>query len=456
MATRKRTETATQVRSAASQTESAVLAASRPGSVHTIALRVPVAIRGHGGRPTAPQVPLLPVFIAGEENRFVWFACQSPVGQIAPPVSDASPVSEEIAAPVIAEVAHSQNNSSQSGGIASLVDENRWGLIAMSPVLLVGPSGCGKTAIATHLATRILDEVAPAPAPPAPEPKGGPASNSAARSTTSLFMPGVDFARYYARAVDSDEITRFRRDIDSAPVLVIDDVHLMAGKPASQDELASRIENRSRSGRPTILTSRRLPTQVAGLRPLLVSRMLPGLTIPIRQPGNEARRELLLEFSRRRQLAIGDDELDLLCEGLEADLPARNLDSAMAHVDLYCRMKGCSANVHAVRAAIGSIQPTSDLSTDRVAKVVSRRYKLKLSDLKSGTRRQEVVRARSLAMYLTRQLTGSSYHQIGKYFGGRDHTTVLHACRKTESMIQEDTELRVTADEVTDQLKATG
>jgi chromosomal replication initiator protein len=59
-------------------------------------------------------------------------------------------------------------------------------------------------------------------------------------------------------------------------------------------------------------------------------------------------------------------------------------------------------------------------------------------------------------MYLTRQLTGSSYHQIGKYFGGRDHTTVLHACRKTESMIQEDTELRVTADEVTEQLKATG
>ncbi|HBJ38837.1 MAG TPA: chromosomal replication initiator DnaA [Planctomycetaceae bacterium] len=329
----------------------------------------------------------------------------------------------------------------------------------MSPVLLVGPSGCGKTAIATHLATRILDEVAPsvpATQSPAIQSGGSPTSNTAARSTTSLFMPGVDFARYYARAVDSDEITRFRRDIDSAPVLVIDDVHLMVGKPASQDELASRIENRSRSGRPTILTSRRLPTQVAGLRPLLVSRMLPGLTIPIRPPGREARRELLLEFSRRRQLAIGDDELDMLCDALEVDLPARNLDSAMAHVDLYCRMKGCPPNVHAVRAAIGSIQPTSDLSTDRVAKVVSRRYKLKLSDLKSGTRRQEVVRARSLAMYLTRQLTGSSYHQIGKYFGGRDHTTVLHACRKTESMIQDDTELRVTADEVTEQLKATG
>jgi chromosomal replication initiator protein len=296
------------------------------------------------------------VFIAGEENRFVWFACQSPIGQIAPPASVSA---------ASAEIAELDDDASQVGSAPRLVDENRWGLIAMSPILLVGPSGCGKTAIATHLATRILDEVAPAiPASESAADSNGPtASNSAARSTTSLFMPGVDFARYYARAVDSDEIARFRRDIDSAPVLVIDDVHLMVGKPASQDELASRIENRSRSGRPTILTSRRLPTQVAGLRPLLVSRMLPGLTIPIRQPGNEARRELLLEFSRRRQLAIGNDELDLLCEGLEADLPARNLDSAMAHVDLYCRMKGCGANVHAVRAAIGSIQPTSDLST---------------------------------------------------------------------------------------------
>jgi len=443
MAIRKRTESPAQPPIAATQTKSVALAASRPGCVQTIALRVPSAIRGHGGRPSAPHVPLLPVFIAGEENRFVWFACQSPIGQIAVTPRELSPTGDETAAQVPSDSSETLNSA----------EDNRWGLIAMSPLLLVGPSGCGKTVIATHLATRILDEIAPLSVA---QSGGSPVSNTAGRSTTSLFMPGVDFARYYARAVDSDEITRFRRDIDSAPVLVVDDVHLMVGKPASQDELASRIESRSRSGRPTILTSRRLPTQVAGLRPLLVSRMLPGLTIPIRQPGAEARRELLLEFSRRRQLAIGDDELDLLCEGLEADLPARNLDSAMAHVDLYCRMKGCPANIHAVRAAIGSIQPTSDLSTDRVAKIVSRRYKLKLSDLKSSTRRQEVVRARSLAMYLTRQLTGSSYHQIGKYFGGRDHTTVLHACRKTESMIQEDTELRVTADEVTEQLKATG
>lgn len=420
------------------------------GSVRTIGLRVPMSIRGHAGRPTAPSMPLVPVFYAGEENRFLWFVCQSPVG--------CRPRGEETVAGEAATEAGSGSGAVDAGGqtrgLSPDSDGDQWGLITMSPLLLVGPAGCGKTAIATHLATRMLDSVL---SDSGPTPGGDRDSRSkpSARAAISLFMPAVDFARYYARAVDSDEITRFRRDIDQAPVLVIDDVHLMVGKTASQDELAGRIESRSKACRPTILTSRRLPTQVAGLRPLLVSRMLPGLTVPIRQPGAEARYQLLAEFARRCQLELGDDGLELLCGGLEADLSARHLEAAVAHVDLYCRMNACQPNVHAVRSAILSMSPTSDLSTDRVAKLISRRYKLKLSDLKSGTRRQEVVRARSLAMYLTRQLTGSSYHQIGKYFGGRDHTTVLHAVRKTESMLQSDSDLRVTADEIKEQLKAT-
>jgi chromosomal replication initiator protein len=427
------------------------------GSVRTIALRVPATIRGHAGRPTAPSVPLVPVFIAGEENRFLWFVCQSPIG--CPPRGGQSVAGDSALPNEAGSVASDGVAEATTAGFPAAGDDNdQWGLITMSPLLLVGPAGCGKTAIATHLATRMLESVLSEPTASTASLPGGDRDSRpkpSARSTISLFMPAVDFARYYARAVDSDEITRFRRDIDQAPVLVIDDVHLMVGKTASQDELAGRIESRSKAGRPTILTSRRLPTQVAGLRPLLVSRMLPGLTIPIRQPGAEARYRLLAEFARRCRLELGDEELQLLCGGLDADLSARHLEAAVAHVDLYCRMNACPPNVHAVRSAILSMTPTNDLSTDRVAKLISRRYKLKLSDLKSGTRRQEVVRARSLAMYLTRQLTGSSYHQIGKYFGGRDHTTVLHAVRKTESMLQSDSDLRVTADEIKEQLKAT-
>jgi len=186
------------------------IAAPRPQRVQTVALRVPSAIRGNGGRPLAPHSPLLPVFIAGPENRFVWFACQAPIGQVSisqvpisqPPndrgvSSVTAPATEDSAVEESAVVDATNDESSQA-----FPPEN-WGLIAMSPLLLVGPAGCGKTAIATHLATRILDEVAsPVGSPDTVSVTGG----SSGRSSTSLLMPGGDFARYYARAVDFVEI----------------------------------------------------------------------------------------------------------------------------------------------------------------------------------------------------------------------------------------------------------
>lgn len=396
----------------------AVAASESSTTVQTFALRTPRSVRGQGGRVASPQVSLLPVFVAGDENRFVSFVC----GQATSPVGATDSAENE----------------------PPLADD--WGLMSLAPLLLVGPAGCGKTMLAQHLAAGLLDRV----------PKAAAGEPSGTREPSVWSLTGVDFARQYAWAVEADELLRFRRDIDRVAVLLIDDVHLMASKPASQDELASRIEFRESEGRPTILTSRRLPSQVTGLRPLLVSRMLPGLTIPIRLPGSAARQTLLAEFARRRKLELGRDEIELLDSGLEQDLAARGLDAAVAHLDLHCRMKACGADAHAVRNAIASIEPTSDVSTDRIAKAIARRFKLKLADLKSGTRRQEVVRARSLAMYLTRQLTHASYHTIGKYFGGRDHTTVLHACRKTASLMEEDSDLRLAADEVTEQLKSKG
>jgi len=376
--------------------------------VQQILLRQPREIRGQQNRHASVAMPLLPVFFAGEENRFAAFVCGTP--------SDDKEV-----------------------------DGFRDALAGMGPVLLVGPSGCGKSTIANHLAAKLLDVLG----------ENTPPSETA-KPLALMSMPGIDFARLYARAVDSDDITQFRTELQTAPVLVIDDVHLMVDKAAAQDELAARLESRSASSLPTILTCRRLPTQVPGLRPLLVSRMLPGLTVPIRLPGREAVRMIVTVLAQRRDLLLREEDVELLCGGLPSEIPARQIESIVRHLELWCRMKASRPNMIAIREAIASLVPTTEISTDKVAKIVARRYKLKLSELKSGTRRQEVVRARSLAMFLSRQLTGSSYDKIGKYFGGRDHTTVLHACRKTESLIESDNELRVAANEVSDQLQAAG
>lgn len=377
-------------------------------TVQQILLRQPREIRGQQNRHANVVMPLLPVFFAGEENRFAAFVCGTPSGD-------------------------------------KEVDGFRDALAGMGPVLLVGPSGCGKSTIANHLAAKLLDVLGDNTPP-----------SETARPLALMSMPGIDFARLYARAVDSDDITQFRAELQTAPVLVIDDVHLMVDKAAAQDELAARLESRSAASLPTILTCRRLPTQVPGLRPLLVSRMLPGLTVPIRLPGPEAVRMIVTVLAQRRDLLLREEDVEFLCGGLPLEIPARQIESIVRHLELWCRMKASPPNMIAIREAIASLEPATEISTDKVAKIVARRYKLKLSELKSGTRRQEVVRARSLAMFLSRQLTGSSYDKIGKYFGGRDHTTVLHACRKTESLIENDNELRVAANEVSDQLQAAG
>ena len=386
-----------------------------------VPLRIPGPYRGQNGRTAASQTNLLPVFLAGEENAFVAFVCKNLRSAYSTP-----DVEQPEAAP---------GTSDDQPAVSDWPE--------LVPLLLIGPQGCGKTAIASHLAAILLDA---APSVPA-------GAESVAKEPAAMLLSGVDFARLYAKAVEADDLVRFRNEIDRAAVLVVDDVHLMVSKPASQDELAARIEFRVSDGRPTIVTCRRLPSQVTGLRPLLVSRMLPGLTVPIRLPGPATRRALLTEFARRRSLQIGEEELRMLESGLSPELPTRALDSAIANVDLHCRMKGCRPDIHAIRNAILSMETTGDLSIDRIAKTVARRFKLKLADLKSGTRRQEVVRARSLAMHLMRTLTHASYHQIGHYFGGRDHTTVLHACRKTSSQLADDSDLKLAAEEVTEHLK---
>lgn len=301
-----------------------------------------------------------------------------------------------------------------------------------NPLLLTGPSGCGKSALAATLA-----------------------ANETEHCTTPkvLHFKAIDFARRYAEAVDGDDLDHFRHPVSEADVLWIDDVHLIADKVPAQEELAARLADRFDRSRVTILTCRRLPTEIRGFRPLLSSRMLPGLTIEVSPPGDEARRDLLRALALDAKLVIDDELLDLLAAGLPAGLPAPRLSAAISHLRLWCRNAETAPTTAAVQSAIDAASTAHAPTMPAIAGAVARRFKLKMADLKGPTRRQQVVRARALAMFLGRQLTDRSLQQIGDYFGGRDHTTVLHACRKTESLLGSNPDLSRAADEVTETLR---
>ena len=332
---------------------------------------------------------LLPYFIAGDENRLAYFVCQHE---------------------------------------SSLFEMG-------NPVLLIGNAGAGKTAIAIHLAA-----------------KAAALRNVSDDINAVKYLPAIDFARLYADAVNADDIAPMRQEIDTTPILVIDDLHLINNKAPAQEELASRVEVRTRQALPTILTCRRLPSEVRGLQPMLISRSLPGLTVPIQFPLAPTRSLILSELANKHSVLLDNRLIETLSNALGDRASVRMMSGVIKQIDLWCRMNDSSPCKSAIDAAMHDIQPEGAVPIARIAQAIARAMGLKINDLRSSSRKQSIVRARSLAMMMARQITGKSLNQIGEYFGGRDHSTVLHAIRKTESSLHNDGELSQVARDVTEKL----
>lgn len=284
-----------------------------------------------------------------------------------------------------------------------------------TPLVLYGPHGSGKTHLARGLHAWWQRHFP---------------------SSRVMCLAAADFAHAYALAIADDRLESWRRQIREADLLIIDDLGQLSGKQGAQQELRQALDELAEREALVVITAHALPTHSRLLLPSLRSRLSAGLAVPLALPARTTRRFILDRVASARGIPLPERSRHSLADGLNVSVPA--LIAAILELELGARIDGQPIDAQRVRRFMAQC-PTAAMPNLRdIACRTAKYFGLKISDLKSPLRRQSLVAGRSLAMYLARQLTDKSLGKIGEYFGGRDHTTVLHGCRRTEKLLERD------------------
>ncbi len=205
----------------------------------------------------------------------------------------------------------------------------------------------------------------------------------------------------------------------------------MRDRPVGQQQLTHHIDEVTSQGGLVVVTSRGSPGESRDLLPMLRSRLVGGLVVPIAMPGLAARRALLGDWASLLGVSLAEDAANVLAD-LELSPP--QLRGAVITLACTAKEQVRTIDVAAARRYVATHATVGEVALRTVAAKTARYFSLTLADLKSSSRHRHVVEARAVAMYLARRLTGLSLERIGAYFGDRDHTTVLHNCRRTEEL----------------------
>jgi chromosomal replication initiator protein len=304
-------------------------------------------------------------------------------------------------------------------------------LSRFSPVLIVGPSAVGKSFTSLWL----IDQLA---------------RKHHWNSDAALTVSGADFYRSYNTAVETNSLSDWRSRFFQAQVILIDGLQQLAQKTEAQAELRFICDQCEYDQRLLIATCLESADSLNQFDASLVSRLMAGLSIPLTLPGLEARREYLDAAARKFNMQWAPDALDLLAGKLSVSYGT--LRSAILQMKQEAGRQKTVITVEAVnRFLSGCNQLKPDLTS--IASLVAKHFLIKMTDLKGPSRKQSIVRARGVAIYLARNLSHSSLESVGAFFGNRDHTTILHAFRKTERLLDQDLELHGAVQSISQQLK---
>ncbi|HEV2748582.1 MAG TPA: chromosomal replication initiator protein DnaA [Allosphingosinicella sp.] len=293
--------------------------------------------------------------------------------------------------------------------------------VAFNPLFLHGGTGRGKT----HLLHAIGHEFR--------------ARRPGARI---LYMSAEKFMVEFVAALRANDTIHFKQQLRSADLLMIDDVQFIAGKESTQEEFFHTMNEIISAGRRLVISSDRAPQDLDGIEPRILSRLSWGLVADINQADLELRLNIILKkLEALPGVAVPQEVVMFLAKRISSNV--RELEGALNRIAAYAMMSGRPIDLEFTNEVLANILRANQrrISIDEIQSRVSEHYRIRKAEMTSARRAREVARPRQVAMYLSKQLTPRSLPEIGRRFGGRDHTTVIHAVRQIEKLRAQDAEL---------------
>jgi chromosomal replication initiator protein len=310
--------------------------------------------------------------------------------------------------------------SNQLARAASMqVGENPGG--AYNPLFIYGGVGLGKTHL-MHAVGNLIQERNP--------------------SSRAIYLHSERFVADMVKALQHNAINHFKRFYRNVDALLIDDIQFFAGKERSQEEFFHTFNALLEGQQQIILTCDRYPKEVQGLEERLKSRFGWGLTAAIEPPELETRVAILMNKATQGNINLPDDVAFFIAKRIQSNI--RELEGALRRVIASARFTGQPITLEFTKEALRDLLALQDklVSTENIQKTVAEYYKIRVADLLSPRRSRTITRPRQIAMALAKELTTHSLPEIGDAFGGRDHTTVLHACRKVVELKEMDARIK--------------
>ncbi|WP_288531077.1 chromosomal replication initiator protein DnaA [uncultured Secundilactobacillus sp.] len=309
----------------------------------------------------------------------------------------------------------------QMAHAAALVVSEEPGVM-YNPLFFYGGVGLGKTHLMHAIGNKMLVDDA---------------------DTKIKYVTSEAFTNDFITAIQSKTQEQFREEYRNVDLLLVDDIQFFADKEGTQEEFFHTFNALYDDGKQIVLTSDRLPNEIPKLQDRLVSRFAWGLSVDITPPDLETRIAILRNKANADHIDIPDETLGYIASHIDSNV--RELEGALSRVHAYSKLVHAPITTELVANSLKSLkldQHSSELTIGVIQEKVAKFYHVSQADLKGKKRMKAIVMPRQIAMYLARELTDSSLPKIGNEFGGKDHTTVIHACDKIADALKVDAELR--------------